>query len=383
MKLFYLHDKPIDSIKANIIQVLHMCYAFAELGQQVCLAVPANACGSEDLREVAGNQIGKDINFLIKSYRKVSIGGRLSMIGAYPGVRQLLKAENTDYCFVRNPVLVNTTLKHGLPTIFESHNANIHDNYFWNYLWTNNLVRNCKQKNLRKFITISRCLAERWKTKGIPPEKVIVLHDGVDVDSFQPMSDESELRKQLGFPTDKKVVLYAGSLYANREIVKVLDLARAFPDTCFVIIGGSQEQAGYYAKQAQRQQITNIMIVGRVPHHKVRKYLMAADVLLMVWSTKVRTINYCSPLKMFEYMAAGKVIVGHSFPTIREVLTDGKNALLANPNSFDELKAKLTEALSYGYPNDLAANAKKLAFEKYSWRIRASKVLASVNVNYR
>jgi glycosyltransferase involved in cell wall biosynthesis len=382
MKLLYLHDKSIDSDKANVIQVLHMCYAFAELGQQVCLAIPANSCESDDLRQAVRHQIGKDINFSIKSYRNISIGRRLSMLGSYPGARQLLKSAKADCCFVRNPVLINATLKRNLPTIFESHNASIHDNFLLNVFWTGNLVKNCKQKKLLKFIAISESLAEKWKAKGIPPHKVISLHDGVDIDSFRIPSDIRKLRTQLGLPANKKIVLYGGSLYADRGIDKILALAKNFIHTCFAIIGGSQKNIDYYTKRAQQQKITNIIFAGRVPHHKVRHYLMAADVLLMVWSTKVRTINYCSPLKMFEYMAAGKIIVGHGFPTIREVLTDGKNALLVNPDSFDELKAKLALALSYSYPNNLAANARRLALEKYSWKTRASKILASINVNY-
>ena len=58
----------------------------------------------------------------------------------------------------------------------------------------------------------------------------------------------------------------------------------------------------------------------------------------MIWTDKTNTMNYCSPLKLFEYMAAGRIIVGHDFPTISEVLTNNETALLVPPDSFEALR---------------------------------------------
>jgi glycosyltransferase involved in cell wall biosynthesis len=63
-------------------------------------------------------------------------------------------------------------------------------------------------------------------------------------------------------------------------------------------------------------------------------------VLLALWSKKVPTINYCSPLKIFEYMASGRIMVAHGFPTIKEVIKHNKNGLLARPDDFNDLVEK-------------------------------------------
>lgn len=380
MKLLYLHAASIDSNKANVIQALHMCCAFAELGLDVCLAIAADVSDPTLVRELVRKKIGKDVNFAVKPYPKISFCGRLSMIGGYPGVRHLLTTEEADYCFVRNAVYINATIKQEIPTIFECHVPVIHDNSLWDFVWTHNFLKNCNQATVVKFIAISQRLAESWIRKGVPPEKVIVLHDGVDVDSFNPAPDPKSLRKRLGFSSSKKIVLYAGRLYADQDVERILLLAERFPQACFVVIGGPAKRASYYAGVARQQQISNVHFSGPVPHLQVKDYLFAADVLLMIWNTKIRTINYCSPLKMFEYMAAGRIIVGDGFPTIHEVLSDGKNALLANPNSFDELTMKLRHALNMTYPNQMAMNARRLAFERYSWKIRASQILNSLGV---
>ena len=52
---------------------------------------------------------------------------------------------------------------------------------------------------------------------------------------------------------------------------------------------------------------------------------------------KVPTINYCSPLKVFEYMASNKLIVADAFVTIKEVLTD--KMYFVKPDDYDDLKS--------------------------------------------
>jgi len=380
MRLLYLHGQAIDTWEANVIQVLHMCCAFSESGVKVTLAVPGRIGDEKQILDAARNQIGKNVCFAVRPYRKFTLCGRFSMVGGYREAGCMLRAERTDYCFTRNPVYLNAALKHGIPTIFESHDATIHNNAPWNALWTRNLIRNSHHRQFIKFIAISHRLADEWTARGIPPDKVVILHDGVDIDSFHLVSGQAAVRKQLDLPPGKKIVLYTGSLFADRGVERILDLARYFRNASFVIVGGPEERTKYYADEARKQRLPNITMVGRIAHHKVKEYLTAADVLLMIWSSKVRTINYCSPLKMFEYMAAGRIIVGDAFPTIREVLTDGKNALLADPNSFCDLKDKLSQALDYAYPNAIAASAKRLAFERYSWKSRAEAILNSIGV---
>jgi glycosyltransferase involved in cell wall biosynthesis len=187
------------------------------------------------------------------------------------------------------------------------------------------------------------------------------------------------MRKKLHLPLDKKIVLYTGSLYANRGIDNILKLAKLFPQVYFLVIGGPEKQKNDYIKSALIQKTKNIRFLGYIPHFKVKDYLIAADVLLMIWSKEVKTINYCSPLKVFEYMASGRIIVGHAFPTIKEVLTDGETAYLTNPDSFDELQMKISLALAQNYPNSMAQTAQRLALNKYSWKVRAQTILESIN----
>jgi glycosyltransferase involved in cell wall biosynthesis len=113
----------------------------------------------------------------------------------------------------------------------------------------------------------------------------------------------------------------------------------------------------------------NIRVFDRVPYADVPAYLAAADACLCIyrsfsWS---RHGFYLSPLKLFDYMAAGKPIVASRLGQIAEVIDDGHDGLLAGED-VDELYERL--AWCYDHPDRArqlgeAARAKITAF--YNW----------------
>jgi len=66
-------------------------------------------------------------------------------------------------------------------------------------------------------------------------------------------------------------------------------------------------------------------------------------------------------------MAAVGIIVWQNFPIISEVLTNNEDAFLANPDSLSDLNDCLKRALQLDYPNKIAENARRKAFEVYTW----------------
>lgn len=377
MKLLYLHDTPIDNKRADSVQVLHMCSAFANLDIDLTLALPGTDAVSTS--EEIEKQFGGKPQFKILTFRKTTVFGRLNMVGGYFATRKLHKFLKTDCCFVRNPAFLNVPLKHNIPTVFEAHASFIHKNPAWNALWMRNLLRNSRHPKLIKFIGISKALTDFWVKTGVPKEKVLALHDSVDAQAYSTVYNRKPMRRILGLPANRKMVVYAGSLYKDRGIESILDLTEIFEDVLFVVVGGPEDKKNLYREMCERRGISNMLFTGYVPHQNVRKYLFAADVLLMIWSRRVPWINYCSPLKLFEYMAAERVIVGHAFPTILEVLKDGEHAYLADPDSFDDLRKKTALALNESYPSPMAKKARSLVMREYTWEARAKSILSSLN----
>jgi len=384
MRLLYLHNTPIDSEKANIIQVLYMCDSFSRLGVNVKLAIPESSrpMDREFMCSIVRQKIGRELSFSIITFKKITMLGHLNTLGSYFGARKIINKLKADICFVRAPFFLKLLMDKGIPTIFESHNTLLHNrSVFLHRLWKRRLIQYSKSKKLVKFIAISHALADYWIKNDIDPQKVVSLHDGIDDESFKFVESKEVDRKEIGIKSDEKVVVYAGSLYPDRGIEDILKLAKLFSHVQFIVLGGPSSRKGYFEKESRKNGIGNIQFLGWIPRDKVKKFLFAADVLLMIWTRNVPTINYCSPMKMFEYMAAGRIIVGHGFPTIKEVLTDGVTAYLADPESFQDLQKKMEMALNERYPSAMGLRARELARKEYSWKNRARKILNSLPVN--
>lgn len=381
MNLLYLHNTPLNAAKANIIQVLHMCDAFARLGAEVTLALPEGTykLTPAEIRGLIESRLNRQPGFRVAFFRKATPFGRLKSLGGFAGAYRFLKKTKTDLCLVRTPFFRLTTGL-GIPTILESHNTRLNFRYrLADRYWKRQLMKRIDSPHFLKMVTISHALGRFWREYGVPEEKLLVAHDGVDPSEFVPEISRTAARQALELPLEPRIVVYAGSLYPDREIETVLELAVLHPEALFIVIGGPEKRKQVYEKIAAQENVENISFVGYIPHVAVRDYLFAADVLLMIWSRKVRTIHICSPLKMFEYMAAGRVIVGHDFPVIREVL-DEDTAYLADPDSPVDLHARLNAALDEPFPSARASRARKKVLKDYTWEQRARSILASVGM---
>ena len=108
--------------------------------------------------------------------------------------------------------------------------------------------------------------------------------------------------------------------------------------------------------------------------------LRSADILLAPYTQDceavdgTRIIEYISPTKVFEYMAVGKPIISTNVGTVPEVLKDGVNGLLAEPN-VDSLVVNLERVLNDpSFARKLAENARAESTRR-TWEARTQTVL--------
>ncbi len=227
-----------------------------------------------------------------------------------------------------------------------------------------------------KFFAITDRLKSCCVKSGIPDEKIEVLPDAAPVNKGLAASD---IKKKGSRP----VVGYVGSMYKGRGISLIIDMARSLKGFDFVLVGGSEGDISYWRSNASDAGVGNIRFVGYVPHSKIAGYYAGFDILVMPYERKVSvygdpesdTSDFMSPLKMFEYMASGKPIVASDLPSIREILIDGYNAVLAAPENIGEWIGALCKlANDKEFAFKLAYNAYIDIERKYSWDIRADKI---------
>jgi glycosyltransferase involved in cell wall biosynthesis len=376
MKLTYIFNREITSEKASVVQAIYMCDAFASQGIDVEMALPDEKEKAGLSHEYLSGRFGIKNEFDLSFYSKIMFFNRLGILGSYFGVKKFLKRNEADIFFTRCPMIFVQLASKKLPVIYEAHNSKIHNKIkLFDIYWTRKVVEASQMDSCMLFITISKALSNYWEARGVPFQKLLPLHDGFSSRMYKKNTSKIQARSKLNIPQGNRIVTYTGSLYPNREIENMLRLAEKFPNEFFYVVGGPSANADYYRTLAKEKKITNITFTGPVEHSKVPLYLYASDVLLALWSKKVPTINYCSPLKVFEYMAAGRIIIAHGFPTIKEVIRNNENGLLVEPGDFQDLVEKLKIALNYRGNNNIEREAREEAFKKYSWNERAGKII--------
>ena len=277
---------------------------------------------------------------------------------------------SSDILFTRSPLITFFSVFKRQKIIYESHNSYFTKHKQLNFLYRLFFKYVFKSPYLKIFISISSNLNNFWIDKGLPQSKALALHDGTT------LSDENDIQPvELPFKNANLLVTYTGSLYLDRGLDRIIQLARDFKSLNFLIVGGPLENANNFRKECQLENLNNIIFTGPIPHYMVPSYLKKSDILLALWSRKVPTIDFCSPLKVFEYMASNKLIIADGFKTINEVLTHNSNSLLVDPDNYQSLKESLIQVLDNSSLLELGKNNFKLIEDKYSWEIRCQNIL--------
>lgn len=212
-------------------------------------------------------------------------------------------------------------------------------------------------------------------------QTAVVAHDGADLDEFQSPLSRDESRRKLHLPEGAFMAGYAGSLFEGRGLEVILEVSRVLKDVVFVIVGGERGQADRLKRKVKETGLANVLVIGFVPHRMVPVYLAAFDELLMPYQEAVRThqkkhdIASCmSPLKMFEYMAAGRPIVASRLKVIGEILEDRRNAILVPSDSVTEWAGAIRTLRDNESLSRTIGEQARDDVRKYSWDKRVKKI---------
>jgi glycosyltransferase involved in cell wall biosynthesis len=120
---------------------------------------------------------------------------------------------------------------------------------------------------------------------------------------------------------------------------------------------------------ADRVTFTGLVAPGQVPEH-----LRNADILVLPNPASAISNHATSPLKLFEYMAAGKPIVASNLPSIGEVLTHEVNALLVAPGDAEALAGAIGNLVADADLRARLGAAARRDVAEYSWDRRAERL---------
>jgi glycosyltransferase involved in cell wall biosynthesis len=374
-------SRAYPSVEANVVQIVQLCQAFQALGHQVTLFIPRNESFTTDEAALAAGRqtFGGDLSFSIVFIPRWRFLGRFEVLGTVKGLVHMLREHPVDLVYTLNHWSVYFLHRARIPFVFEVHETHVHTkSKFWSWLLQRVIVRWARSDDCKIMVAISAALAKIWQGYGAPAAKFVVAHDAVELSVFDLSVSKSDARAQLNLPLEKKLVVYTGSLTADRGMDLVMAAARELPQLDFHIVGGTDQEVAGYRADVQRLSLTNVHYVGRVEHRQIPLWCAAADILLMMWTWKVPTIRGCSPMKVFEYMAAERLMVGPAFPTVCEVLENGADAILFEPDNLHEMIAALREAETKIDDPTLPRRARQKVAEQYTWDVRCRRILSAL-----
>lgn len=305
----YLNELPSDY--ANSVQVMSMCEGLSSNGMEVTLfAVRAPGYSGEpkDLMRQYGVEDCFDIRLLD---RVDSQRSRLRAVAVTADVR------GSDLVYTRSPIVATAARFMGCRYVFEMHQPTLPR-------LERSLFGRVATGGRGTLVVISQVLADLVASQySIPSEQIIVAHDACRAADIRDSENESDRSGPVQ-------AVYTGSFYAGRGVDLVLEAARRVPDVRFTLVGGTAKELGPAVAQIPR----NVQIRPRLPRVEIPAVLESADILLMPYARQVTidgigdTSRFCSPLKLFEYLAAGRAIISTRLEAISEVLRDDFNSVL-------------------------------------------------------
>jgi len=371
VKIAVIAPSRVPSNTANSIQVMKVCQALAQIGHTVHLWVPGDASAYWDqLTPYYGLQTHFEITWLPSrpTFKRYDL--------ALTSVNRAVNWK-ADLVYTWMPQAAVYGQLRRLPVVLE-----VHDRPTGNLgPWL--LQSTVRMRGRKRLAVITRALVQVLADEfdiHIPEEFLVVAPDGVDLERYDDLPDPKAARTQLGLPVEPLTAVYTGHLYAGRGVDLLLGLAQSFPQVQFLLVGGTPQAVETTRQQVTQAELTNVRLTGFIENQKLALYQAAGDILLMPYGKMIagssggNTADICSPMKMFEYMAAGRAILTSDLPVLREVLNE-QNAVFCAADELESWQKGLQSLLNDPGHRSRISQQAKVDGQAYSWKSRAEKTL--------
>lgn len=221
---------------------------------------------------------------------------------------------------------------------------------------------------------------------SIPKEKVVRLSWGANVQLFTPdKASGITLRKELGIENEIKLFVFIGSFRKWHGLPDLIVAAHIIhkehkrKDIAFLLIGGGPETASI-SSQIKKWGLENMFILrGRIPHNEMPVHLSTATAGIAPFNTRyhpqLKLGFYWSPLKIFEFMAAGLPVVTIDIPPLNEIVRHQQEGLLYKEGDTEDLADKiLSLADNVSLAEKMGQKARNRVEENFSWQIHCQKL---------
>lgn len=205
--------------------------------------------------------------------------------------------------------------------------------------------------------------------RGVKAEKIFIVPNGVDTETFTPIPEDAELRSKLGF-SGKTVVGYIGTFYnfeGLRFLIEAMEILRERDDIVCLIVGYGEADNEIRQLVEELGLAHRVHFAGKVPNYKVQSYYSIVDILVYPRISR-RITELVTPLKPLEAMAMGKTVLASNVGGLRELITDGQDGILFEPENASDLAEKICHLIDRGdLCRELGCRARESMLAKRSW----------------
>ncbi len=383
-RLFYLAPIRMPTEKAHGLQIVQMCEAFADVGYDVTLIAPRrlNTPELRDVRDIWAHY-GVRRNFVLTRLPCLDLFrwfpthpiSQLTVIATYLlALLGWMIGRRVDVLYTRDPWVgaALVLLRPRTRLVYEVHRLS---DSRWGQKVQNFVLRRALA------VTVTHYMAERARERGA--QRVIAEHDGYRAARFANLPTKAAARAALGIAPDAFVVGYVGRLHTmglSKGLDTLVDALAAAEQTGMranlIVVGGPEEHVEEVRRQwsAHGLKAEWLHTPGHVPPADVPRYMAAMDVgaLLNPWTLYFAYQN--SALKLFEYMAAGCVVLASDLPGVAEVVRNGETALLVPPGDVAATATALRRLHDDPALRQRLAEHARNAARHYTWEARARRI---------
>ncbi len=386
MKLAFITNARLPGRIPTSFTIVQICEAFKESGDDVELICPVVLGEDKNIKVDIWHFYGLQTYFKIKRIFLLDLAtvdrirnffGRyianiLQAIVYSYSLKLYLLFSDIDVFYCMHPITMFSLAFVGWhkkrKIYYESHEFPVGKIFRSIHRWSLNMAKG--------IIVINVELKRLYVRLGIPENKIIVIPNGVKQKRLKIINKMSqcEARTKLNLPLNRKIIVYTGNLYGWKGVETLVDSIRYLPDCLLCIVGGEEKDIMRFRNNAENGN-NNIVFAGYAIPADVQFYCLAADVLVLPNTAKdEKSKYYTSPNKMFEYMASKRPIVASRLPSLMEVLSDGDNSVLVDPDSPEALALGIDSVLKNKRLSDKISSKAYKDVEKYTWTARVGKI---------
>jgi len=249
--------------------------------------------------------------------------------------------------------------------------------------WPNGWVMRRAARSADRIICVSRAVARELDAFGVPPDKLVVIHNGLDLEGrFRPRPATGLLHAQFGLPPGARLVGMIGQLApwkGQHVFLRAAAIAaKAQPDAVFLIVGDplfgdTRYQARLIALARAGGIEEKVVFTGR--RDDMPEVLAELDLVV-----HASVLPDPLPTVLIEAGAAGKPVVATAVGGVSEIVNDGRSGLLVPPGDADAMAAAIDRLLSN---HDAAASMGRAARRIVEQRFTVERFASRVQELYR